>query len=60
MTKTNANLNEDTFNLMLNWATGPKPKPAASTGDNIGAAVGGVLLGAAVIALIAAIFDRDK
>ncbi len=60
MTKTNANLNEDTFTLMLNWATGPKPKPAASTGDNIGAAVGGVLLGAAVIALIAAIFDRDK
>lgn len=60
MMKANANLNDDTFNLLLNWATGPKPIPPRISTENVGTAVGGVLLGAAVIALIAALFKDDK
>jgi hypothetical protein len=61
MRKANNSLNEDTFNLLLNWSTRPRPKAISKGGgDDFGAAVGGVILGAAVIALIAALFGKDK
>lgn len=57
--KANASLNDDTFNLMLNWATSPRPKQTSNTSDNAGAAIGGILLGAAVVALIVALFKDE-
>lgn len=62
VSKAIANLNEDTFGLMLNWATKPKASGAKQqgSGSDWGAVAGGVLLSAAVIALIAALFSKDE
>lgn len=56
--KANANLNEDTYNLLLNWAT-PRQKNQTRGTDDAASVIGGTLLAAAAIALIAALFRKD-
>lgn len=55
-----SNLNEDTFGLMLNWAMKPKQQTQSNPLSDASTIAGGILLGAAFVALLAALFSKDE